>query len=45
MSKWGPLANRYETEQPRKILSLDGGGIRGVLTLEILMELETQLRS
>lgn len=45
MSKWGPLANRYETEKPqRKILSLDGGGIRGVLTLEILLELETQLK-
>jgi len=23
MSKWGPLAARYETEQPRKLLSLD----------------------
>lgn len=44
MSNWGPLAARYETEQPRKILSLDGGGIRGVLTLEILLEIETQLR-
>src|SRR5688572_10868790 len=45
MSKWGPLASRYETVQPRKMLSLDGGGIRGVLTLEILMELENQLKS
>ncbi|MDQ3681957.1 MAG: hypothetical protein M3352_02650 [Bacteroidota bacterium] len=45
MSKWGPLAARYENEQPRKILSLDGGGIRGVLTLEILLEIEKQLRS
>ena len=45
MSIWGPLSNRYETLQPRKILSLDGGGIRGVLTLEILLELETQLKS
>ncbi|RYZ21853.1 MAG: patatin [Chitinophagaceae bacterium] len=44
MSKWGPLAARYESERPRKILSLDGGGIRGVLTLEILLELESQLR-
>ncbi len=44
MSKWGSLANRYETEQPRKMLSLDGGGIRGVLTLEILLELENQLK-
>jgi uncharacterized protein len=45
MSTWGPLANRYETEQPRKILSLDGGGIRGILTLEILLELERQLKT
>ncbi|SFP66488.1 patatin-like phospholipase family protein [Parafilimonas terrae] len=45
MSIWGPLQQRYETSQPRKILSLDGGGIRGVLALEILLELETQLRA
>ncbi len=44
MSKWGLLAERYETKQPRKMLSLDGGGIRGVLTLEILAELERQLK-
>ncbi len=42
---WGPLAARYNTEKPRKMLALDGGGIRGVLTLEILLELETQLRA
>lgn len=45
MPGWGPLAARYETEQPRKILSLDGGGIRGVLTLEILLSLENQLKT
>ncbi len=45
MSVWGPLQQRYETPQPRKMLALDGGGIRGVLTLEILLELETQLRT
>jgi patatin-like phospholipase/acyl hydrolase len=45
MSVWGPLADRFEKSQPRKILSLDGGGIRGVLTLEILLEIENQLKS
>src|SRR6476660_6609877 len=44
MSVWGPLQQRYEITQPRKILALDGGGIRGVLTLEILAEMEKQLR-
>ncbi len=43
---WGPLAERYANDgRQRKILSLDGGGIRGVLTLEILLELETQLKA
>ncbi len=27
MSNWGPLAERYNVNQQRKILSLDGGGI------------------
>jgi predicted acylesterase/phospholipase RssA len=44
MSIWGALAERFETEKPqRKLLALDGGGIRGVITLEILAELERQL--
>lgn len=45
MSVWGPLQQRYETTRQRKMLALDGGGIRGVLTLEILLELETQLKA
>jgi uncharacterized protein len=40
---WGPLAARYTTAGPRKMLALDGGGIRGVLTLSILKAIETQL--
>ena len=43
MSLWGPLAERYETPRPRRLLALDGGGIRGVMTLEILAEIERQL--
>ena len=44
MSNWGPLQERYETKRQRKILALDGGGIRGVITLEILAEIEAQLK-
>jgi hypothetical protein len=45
MSLWGPLAERYETPRtPRRLLALDGGGIRGVMTLEVLAEIERQLR-
>ncbi|WP_266368519.1 patatin-like phospholipase family protein [Tellurirhabdus rosea] len=45
-SHWGPLADRYENPQPqRRLLALDGGGIRGMLTLELLSEMEAQLRA
>ena len=37
---WGALAARYRTPAPRKMLALDGGGIRGVLTLSILKAIE-----
>lgn len=43
MSLWGPLAPRYEAIRPRKLLALDGGGIRGVITLEILAKIESEL--
>jgi predicted acylesterase/phospholipase RssA len=45
MSKWGKLAARYEGQEneKHKILSLDGGGIRGILTLEVLARMEEML--
>jgi len=45
MITWDTLEHKYGRSQKRKLLALDGGGIRGVLTLEILLELETQLKT
>ncbi len=42
---WGSLRTRYEAARPRRMLALDGGGIRGILTLQVLAEIEDQLRS
>ena len=41
---WGPLAPRYQRSGPRRLLALDGGGIRGLLTLGVLASLERQLQ-
>jgi uncharacterized protein len=48
MSVWGALAEKYEVKPgeelpPRKLLALDGGGIRGILTLEVLLRIEQVL--
>ena len=41
--RWGRLRSRYEVVRPRKMLALDGGGIRGLLSLGILKCLEQSL--
>jgi len=34
---------KYATPRPRKLLAIDGGGIRGIMSLEILKRIEAQL--
>ncbi len=42
--RWLPHQHkRYAVERPRKMLSIDGGGLRGLLSLEILRAIETML--
>lgn len=35
--------SKYAAPRPRKLLAIDGGGIRGIMSLEILKRIETQL--
>ncbi len=41
--RWGHLAGRYADARPRKMLALDGGGIRGLMTARVLVRLEELL--
>jgi uncharacterized protein len=36
--------DKKEKEGPRKLLALDGGGIRGIMTLEVLDRIESELQ-
>ncbi|TMI65069.1 MAG: patatin [Bacteroidetes bacterium] len=40
MAKWNSLEERFNAPSPKRILALDGGGIRGALTLGYLEEIE-----
>src|SRR6516164_4947550 len=35
----------FQAEGPKRILALDGGGLRGILTLGLLRQIESTLRS
>src|SRR4051812_3960744 len=39
------VLDKKSKEGPRKLLALDGGGIRGVMTLEVLARIESELQS
>lgn len=41
--RWGAVVNRYAEDRPRRMLSLDGGGVRSIVTLQILQNIEQQL--
>jgi hypothetical protein len=44
-SRQASLAEHLAPTGPKRILSLDGGGIRGILSLGFLLEIETLLRT
>jgi hypothetical protein len=40
LNEWKSLRSRYEEDRPHRMLALDGGGIRGLITLGILSQIE-----
>jgi hypothetical protein len=43
-ARWKSLHSRYAQPRPRRMLALDGGGIRGLITLGILQKIETMIQ-
>jgi patatin-like phospholipase/acyl hydrolase len=39
------IADKKDKKGPRKLLALDGGGIRGVMALEVLAKIESELQT
>ena len=44
MKKYASYRERVEAPGPKRMLSLDGGGIRGLISIEILARIEHELR-
>jgi len=42
--QWKSLRTRYEADRPHRMLALDGGGIRGLITLGILSRIEALIQ-
>ena len=42
--RWKSLSGRYQEDRSRRMLALDGGGIRGLITLGILEKIEKLVR-
>jgi uncharacterized protein len=42
--RWKSLLKRYQDDRPRRLLALDGGGIRGLISLGILQGIEAMIK-
>jgi len=45
VNRYPGLDEHFNAEGPKRILSLDGGGVRGILSLGFLLQIETLLRA